>query len=200
MFVVRHAEKVEDGSRDPDLTAAGRARAARLARMLGDVGLTGVYSTDYRRTRETAEPTARAAGLRVRIYDPGPTEALADRLRGRPGRYLVVGHSNTVPDLVRALGGDPDPDMAEAGYDRLYVVLIGPGGVTTLRLRYGARSGGGAMGARAGSGTGPGHEAESEGVKTVTRCRSSASSVRATIRPTPTATCAAPVGRRNDPL
>lgn len=146
VFLVRHAEKVEDGSKDPPLTAAGRARAARLARMLGDAGLTGVYSTDYRRTRETAAPAAASAGLEVRIYDPSKPEALAARLRARAGRYLVVGHSNTVPGLVRALGGDPGPAMSEAEYDRLYVVLIGPAGVTTLRLRYGAASGGPVMG------------------------------------------------------
>jgi phosphohistidine phosphatase SixA len=146
VFLVRHAEKTEDGSRDPDLTPAGRARASLLARMLADAGLTGVYSTDYRRTRETAGPAARAAGLDVRIYDPKEPGALAFRLRSRPGRYLVVGHSNTVPGLVRALGGDPGSDIAEAEYDRLYVVLIGSGGTTTLRLHYGPRSGGRTMG------------------------------------------------------
>jgi phosphohistidine phosphatase SixA len=155
VFVVRHAEKVEDGAKDPRLTAAGRARAAQLARVLGDAGLTGVYSTDYRRTRETAGPAAAEDGLEVRIYDPSKPEALAARLRARAGRYLVVGHSNTVPGLVRALGGDPGPEMSEAEYDRLYVVLIGPGGATTLRLRYGASSGGPVMGrARAPTGGG----------------------------------------------
>ncbi len=199
VFVVRHAEKVEDGSQDPPLTAAGRARAALLAHMLGDVGLTGAYATDYRRARATAGPAARAAGLEVRLYDPAKPAELAARLRARAGRYLVVGHSNTVPGLVRALGGDLGPEMSEAAYDRLYVVLIGRGGVTTLRLRYGAESGGGTMESAAAAGTGPGHELESDGVKTVTRCRSSASSVRATIRSAPMATCATPEGRRNDP-
>jgi phosphohistidine phosphatase SixA len=168
VFVVRHAEKVEDGSQDPPLTAAGRARTALLARMLSDVALTGAYATDYRRARATAEPAARAAGLEVRLYDPAKPEALAARLRARAGRYLVIGHSNTVPGLVRALGGDPGPDLSEAAYDRLYVVLIGPRGVTTLRLRYGAESGGGTMGVADASGSGPGQEAESDGVKAVT--------------------------------
>ena len=149
VFVVRHAEKVEDGSQDPPLTAAGRARAALLARTLGDVKLTGAYATDYRRARATAEPAARAAGLEVRLYDPAKPAELAARLRAHPGRYLVVGHSNTVPGLVRALGGNPGPDVSEADYHGLYVVLLGRGGVTTLRLRYGAASGGGTMGAPA---------------------------------------------------
>ncbi len=152
VFLVRHAEKSDDGSKDPPLTAAGRARAARLARVLADVGLTAVYSTDYRRTRATAEPAARAAALDVRTYDPKRPADLASRLRSTAGRYLVVGHSNTVPELVRALGGDPGPDMSEAEYDRLYVVSIGGTGVTTLRLHYGERSGGGTMGHPAGAG------------------------------------------------
>lgn len=146
IFVVRHAEKAEDGSPDPDLTPEGRARAERLARILSDAGLIAVYSTDYARTRETATPTAEEAGLGVHLYDPDAPGELAARLRSAPGRYLVVGHSNTVPDLVRALGGEAGGELGEAEYDRLYVVLLGPGGVTTLALRYAEPSGGRTMG------------------------------------------------------
>ncbi|HKK26856.1 MAG TPA: histidine phosphatase family protein [Gemmatimonadota bacterium] len=146
VFLVRHAEKADDASADPDLTPAGRARAERLARVLSDVGLTAVYSTDYARTRETAGPTAEEAGLGVHLYDPDAPGELAARLRSAPGRYLVVGHGNTVPGLVRALGGRADGELGEAEYDRLYVVLLGRGGATTLALRYGEPSGGGTMG------------------------------------------------------
>lgn len=146
VFLVRHAEKADDGSRDPDLTPAGRSRAGRLARILSDAGLTAVYSTDYARTRETARPAADEAGLGVHLYDPDAPEELASRLRAAPGRYLVVGHSNTVPGLVRALGGRAGGELGEAEYDRLYVVLLGPGGATTLALRYGEPSGGRTMG------------------------------------------------------
>jgi len=146
VFVARHAEKAEDGSNDPGLTPEGRARAARLARILSDAGLTTVYSTDYARTRETARPAAEEAGLGVHLYDPDAPKELAARLRGAPGRYLVIGHSNTVPGLVRALGGQAGGELGEAEYDRLYVVLLGPGGATTLALRYGEPSGRRTMG------------------------------------------------------
>ncbi|HKK08380.1 MAG TPA: histidine phosphatase family protein [Gemmatimonadota bacterium] len=143
VFVVRHAEKVEDGSEDPDLTAAGRERADRLARILADAGLTTIYSTDYRRTRETAQAAAEAAGMGVHLYDFATQERLAGELRRTPGRYLVVGHSNTVPGFVRALGGDPGTD--DARYDDLFEVLIGPGGATTVHLHYGAKVAAGMM-------------------------------------------------------
>jgi phosphohistidine phosphatase SixA len=147
VFLVRHAEKADDGSRDPSLTAAGRARASLLARMIGEAGLTAVFSTDFRRTRETAAPSAAAAGVDVTLYDPRKPAGLTARLRSTPGRYLVIGHSNTVPELVHALGGDPGKAMGEAEYDRLYVVVIEGGEVTTLRLHYGEPSGGPTMGA-----------------------------------------------------
>lgn len=139
VFLVRHAEKVEDGSSDPALTEQGVARSAALARLLADAGLDGIYSTDYVRTRETAGPVAEATGLAVESYDPGDLEAFAATLRAKPGRYLVSGHSNTTPSLVELLGGDPGGAIDEATeYDRLYVVVIHPGRpATTALLRYG---------------------------------------------------------------
>lgn len=139
VFLVRHAEKVEDGSSDPALTEQGVARSAALAQLLADAKLDGIYSTDYVRTRETARPVAEATGLAVESYDPGDLEAFAATLRAKPGRYLVSGHSNTTPSLVELLGGDPGGAIDEATeYDRLYVVVIYPGRpATTALLRYG---------------------------------------------------------------
>ena len=68
-FLVRHAEKMETGE-DPDLTTAGESRARDLAAMLRTAGITQVHSSDYKRTRNTAAPTAERLGLKVRIYDP----------------------------------------------------------------------------------------------------------------------------------
>jgi broad specificity phosphatase PhoE len=145
VVLVRHAERADDDPRDPTLTETGRARAEGLALLLRDAGLTAIWSTDYRRTRETASPVAEATGLEVRLYDPRGEEALAalaDTLRATPGRHLVVGHSNTTPALVRALGGDPGADIAEDEYDRLYVLTLGPDGtVATTLLRVGAGGG-----------------------------------------------------------
>lgn len=146
VFLVRHAEKATDDPADPTLTEAGQARAAELDRMLADVPLTSIHSTDYRRTLQTAAPLAQRHGVHIERYDPRDEEAmkaLVERLRTTPGHHLVSGHSNTTPDFVRALGGDPISAIDESEYDRLYVVVIGPEGTTSSALlRFGARSGG----------------------------------------------------------
>ena len=136
IYLVRHAEK--EAGPDPSLTLTGRARAEILAQDLAGADLTAIWSTDYARTRETAAPAAHTAGLMVRIYDPGQPEAFAEQLKLTPGNILVVGHSNTTPALVEALGGDPGPPIDEATeYDRLYVVTVTGGRVTSELRRYG---------------------------------------------------------------
>ena len=137
IFVVRHADRVPGLD---SLTDAGRVRAQDLARFLADADLDSVFTTDVARTRATAAPAAARIGVSVATYAPNEHAQLATRLT-RPGlRSLVVGHSNTVPELVRALGADPGPPIREADeFDRLYVVTVVPGGATTsaVLLRYG---------------------------------------------------------------
>lgn len=142
VFLVRHAEKVEDGSSDPALTPAGRARARALAHVLGDAGIRRIHSTGTTRTLDTARPLALGLGVAVERYDGRDLQAIAARLSGSTGRHLVVGHSNTTPQLVELLGGDGGPPIQEAWeYDRLYHVRIGSdGGVETTLLRYGEPS------------------------------------------------------------
>lgn len=139
VFLVRHAEKT-DASTDPPLSAAGQQRARDLAHSLGDAGIEYLHSSDYLRTRDTAAPLARQLGLAVAVYDVEALPALADTLRQRGGRHLVVGHSDTTPELVSLLGGAPGSDIDEASeYDRLYLVAIdASGNVSTTLLRYGA--------------------------------------------------------------
>jgi broad specificity phosphatase PhoE len=98
-----------------------------------------VLSSDLRRTRETAAPLAAALGLEVELYDPGALEELLPVLTGAPGRTLVVGHSNTTPQLVELLGGAPGEPIDEpTEYDRLYtLVLAADAEVVTIRTRYG---------------------------------------------------------------
>ncbi len=139
VYLVRHAEKVDD-SADPDLSEAGRVRAAELARFLGEAGVTSVFSSDFKRTRRTAEPLAETLDLTIDTYDPRDPAATAQKLRSREGRILVVGHSNTVPGLVLALGGGPVRAIEDNEYDRLYIVVLTEGQVTTTLLRYGAPS------------------------------------------------------------
>lgn len=130
VYVVRHAERAEDGTNDPPISELGEARARAVAFMLDHVELTHLYTTDYRRTRSTVAPTAEATGLQPSVYDPRDLSGFAARLRRTPGNHLVVGHSNTSPALVEALGGDPGEPIDEMEYDRGYVVVVLPDGST----------------------------------------------------------------------
>ena len=138
VYLVRHAEKADDGTDDPPLTLAGQIRVRVLRQLLSDAGLSHVYTTDWKRTRDTARPFAEALGADATIYDPRQLEFLAATIRDTPGTHFVAGHSNTTPLLVAALGGDPFDPIDELEYDRLYIVVINPGqpAVTTL-LRFG---------------------------------------------------------------
>jgi phosphohistidine phosphatase SixA len=138
IFLVRHAEKATD-SNDPGvaLSEAGTARANRLAGMLKAAGITAVYATDTVRARKTAEPLAKSAGLEIRIY--APKENLVDRLRKEEPRgvVLVVGHSNTVPELLAGLGDPGKVEIPAAQYDDLFVVVPrADGPPSVVRLKY----------------------------------------------------------------
>ena len=105
--------------------------------MLKDAGVTRILSTNYKRTQGTAAPLAATTGIEVESYDPGAMRALAQTLRIARGVIVVVGHSNTTPDFVSALGGDPGSPIPETEYDRLYIVVpSGAAGASTLLLRY----------------------------------------------------------------
>ncbi|HXV61280.1 MAG TPA: phosphoglycerate mutase family protein [Vicinamibacteria bacterium] len=134
VFLVRHAEKVDD-SRDPDLTEEGRARARMLAALLQDAGIEAVYSTDFIRTRETARPVAEEMEAEIEIYDD--LDELVARLEATPRTALIVGHSNTTPQVVALLGGEPGPPISDDEYDRLYLIVLSEGkasATTVLRL------------------------------------------------------------------
>ncbi len=121
-YLVRHAEKVLD-VQDPPLTEDGTARADALAERLGSVDLTQIYSTDYKRTQATAAPAAKEQELSITSYDPSDLEGFAAVLKNQTGNILVVGHSNTTPDLAKYLGAEPGaPIVEDTEYDRLYVI------------------------------------------------------------------------------
>lgn len=136
LYAVRHAEKGSDG-RDPELTPEGKARAEALARLLTHVKLDAVYSTDTKRTRGTAAPAAAGHGVEIQSYAPG---RLAKALAAQGGTALVVGHSNTVPALLKAFGLDAGEEIL-GGYEDLFVAFAIPGQAALLqRLTYGAKS------------------------------------------------------------
>jgi broad specificity phosphatase PhoE len=147
VIFVRHAEKASIPEGDPGLSEAGMQRAAELARQLVDadvvpgVGVDAIYSTSYRRTVETARPVADALGLQIMTYDAADTEAFLEAVvREYKGKIiLVVGHSNTVPEMIANMGASKNvPEIAEGEYDNIYLVSIPWFGKTkTIRLRYG---------------------------------------------------------------
>ena len=143
VYLVRHAEKVtgENVGRDPALTAEGVARAKILAGLLAKKNITKIYSSDYIRTRDTAAPTAEMTGIDIGIYNPRHLQELAETIKSAKGHYLVVGHSNTIPETVTALGGvGGSPIFEKSEYDRLYVVtILADGTVQTDLRRYGVR-------------------------------------------------------------
>lgn len=136
VYLARHAETVGGDGDDRFLGDAGRARAEALADMLEDAGIQRVFSTDYRRTRETAAPIADRLGLEVEPYDPRDLPGFAEELLSLGQVVLVVGHSNTTPELVEHLGGVPGAPIDEpTEHDRLYRVEL-PSGETVV-TRYG---------------------------------------------------------------
>lgn len=121
-YLVRHAEKVLD-VKNPPLTETGEKRAQDLAARLEAVNLDAIYSSDYKRTLQTAQPTAAQKGLTIQTYNPRDLQAIKDLLIEKDGHYLIVGHSNTTPPLAELFGMDPGEPIVEATeYDRLYVI------------------------------------------------------------------------------
>ncbi len=155
VILVRHAEKELEGdgsmgtvlpSEDPPLSEAGLRRALALAHVLGEAGVDAIYATQYLRTRSTARPLADLLGLDVieaTAGRDGYAEEMAELIRAEHAGevVLVVGHSNTTPALIRALGAGPVPQIDEDEYDDLYVVtLYGDGSASLLALRYGVQT------------------------------------------------------------
>ncbi|MDG2449014.1 MAG: phosphoglycerate mutase family protein [Saprospiraceae bacterium] len=122
IFLVRHAEKGDDGTRDPDLNGLGDIRAKKLAMMLKSFDISKIYSTDYKRTRNTAQPLAEALGITVELYDPRSKDILnkIDKLKGN---ILIVGHSNSTPTLTNAILGEKRYEqLDEKEYSTLFIL------------------------------------------------------------------------------
>ena len=137
-FIVRHAEKDTAGGSNADLIPIGRGRAEALKKMLKKVKIKGVYSTNVPRTIHTAEPIAKAKHQTVALYD---AKKQADLLRGlveKKGKFFIVGHSNTINQLVNTLTGKTDEkDLPDSDYSRLYIVSVKKmGDASVLLIRF----------------------------------------------------------------
>jgi broad specificity phosphatase PhoE len=135
VYVMRHLN-TPAGQADPDLLPEGRRAAEALVAWFHGERPVAIYVTDYKRSRQTAAPLAAWLGLTPIVYNPADTPGLIARVRAEHGAVLIVGHSNTVPDIVAALGGArPGPLIHEDFGD---IWRVAPGGATT-RTRIGAR-------------------------------------------------------------
>ncbi len=143
VYVVRHAEKADPSDPDTPLSPAGEARAQALASVLKGKGVHAVYATEFKRTQQTAGPTAQAAGVDVTVVTNADRAALIARARAVPmgSAALIVGHSNTVPDIVRELSGETVDGINENEFDNLYEVVFETDGRKRLvRSEYGEPS------------------------------------------------------------
>src|SRR5881394_2160994 len=113
VVIVRHAEKASNSDKDPDLSQAGKTRAEALAQMLKDSTIVAIFTTEFKRTMETALPTAKALGITATTVPANDTPALVEKLRTLNGNALVVGHGNSIPDLIKALGIDATVNIPE---------------------------------------------------------------------------------------
>ena len=137
VFVVRHAEKEAEPKQDPPLMKEGVARSQELARVLGGANIKAIYTSQFARTKLTADPLVAKTGATVtsltlkpnpenlRLISEASTTELINKIMQRPGENaLVIGHSNWVPDVIRMLGGDIVPTVDEQKFDDLFVVTV----------------------------------------------------------------------------
>lgn len=125
IFIVRHAERADAGGpaqADPALSQAGKVRASSLAEALRDARISAIYTTEYKRTQETAAPLAASLGVKSEIIPAKDESGLIAKLKANSGNVLVVGHSNTVPEIIKALGISTPVTLAENDYDDLFLV------------------------------------------------------------------------------
>ncbi len=126
IYLVRHAEKADDGTKDPPLTEEGKMRAQQLVSLLKDKNIQKVYSTDYKRTRETADPLAKELNLEVLIYDPRDSlfhEKLINE--SKEINMLIVGHSNSTPTLTnKIIGKEKFKNLDESVYNQIFRVEV----------------------------------------------------------------------------
>jgi len=125
VVIVRHGEKATDGGSDPDLSSAGRARANALARILKDSGITAIFTTEFKRTQETAAPTATSAHVTPTVIAAKDTAALGAKLHQLNGNALVVGHGDSIPNLIKALGSNTPIHIPDDDYSELLIVTLG---------------------------------------------------------------------------
>ncbi len=133
VVLVRHAEKAAQPADDPSLTDAGRERAAALAMAVAHAPPSAMVVSSRKRTAETGVPIATTFGITPTVVslDGGAAAhiaAVAAAVRSQRGVVLVIGHSNTIPAVITALGGPALPDICDASYNLLFTLLLAKDG------------------------------------------------------------------------
>ena len=147
IFLVRHAERAAEAAgappaggmmaNDPPLSAAGNERARRLAALLASADVKHIFTTEYLRTRQTAAPLADTTKIQAVVSAAKDPDRLMQQVAKTSGSVLIVGHSNTVPDLLKRLGVSATISIEEGEHDNLFIVVRPAAGAPTLiRLRY----------------------------------------------------------------
>lgn len=123
IYLVRHAEKADD-SKDPDLSPIGAKRATQLEQILSNKGVDKIYSTNYKRTKQTGTPLAERINTTIEIFDPSDLPKFAQNMgQAAAGTYLIVGHSNSTPTLVNEiLKEEKYTRLDHEEYDKLFIV------------------------------------------------------------------------------
>ena len=123
IFLARHAEKADAAAdpKNPDLSSTGRTRAEALGRMLRDAGVVAIFASEYARTQQTAEEVRRGSGAAITTVPAKDVATLIDKLKAVKGNAVVIGHSNTLPEIIKALGVDKPVTIDESEYDNLFI-------------------------------------------------------------------------------
>ncbi len=139
VILVRHAEKSTTPKENPILTDAGKLRAEHLAKMLSNAAVQAIYTSQYQRTKQTAEPIANKLGIQTIVLDAAKSDGFAKSIRTQNAGQivLVVGHSNTIPEIILALGGPAMEELDEREYDNFFVLTMPEKGESSLlKLKY----------------------------------------------------------------
>ncbi len=151
VFLVRHAEKEDEPKQDPPLKKEGVLRSQELARLLANAGIKTIITSQFGRTKQTAEALATRAGVAVtsislksnptnpRLIAEESTTEVVNKILERAGEsVLVIGHSNSVPDVIKMLGGDMVPTIDERKFNDLFILTVyAKGKARVVHLKYG---------------------------------------------------------------
>lgn len=152
VFLIRHAERENEPRQDPPLKKEGVARSQELARLLSNAGIKAIFTSQFNRTKQTAEPLATKLGLTATPFTlksnpSNPREIAAEstaevtnKILERAGEsVLVIGHSNSIPDVIKMLGGDVVPTIDERKFDDIFIVTVyAKGKARVVQMKYGA--------------------------------------------------------------